>query len=67
MRATDKTPEIDNFLTSITGKDRKEVVASANCATCDTPNTDFRDTLSITEYQISGMCQDCQDATFGVD
>lgn len=24
----------------------------------------FRDRLSEREYQISGMCQDCQDVTF---
>jgi uncharacterized protein YlaI len=25
---------------------------------------DFRDDLSRTEYQISGMCQECQDRIF---
>ena len=24
----------------------------------------FRDHLSLKEYRISGMCQDCQDAVF---
>lgn len=27
----------------------------------------FRDELSAREYRISGLCQACQDATFGVD
>ena len=28
--------------------------------------TTFRDALSEKEYRISGMCQQCQDKTFGV-
>jgi hypothetical protein len=48
------------------------------CATCGRPATPiwdrsdgtrdvflFRDELSAREYTISGMCQACQDATFG--
>ena len=26
---------------------------------------DFRDALSVKEYGISGLCQKCQDETFG--
>jgi len=29
--------------------------------------TEFRDELSVKEYQISGMCQKCQDYMFGTD
>jgi hypothetical protein len=28
---------------------------------------DFRDALSKREYQISGLCQKCQDEMFGSD
>lgn len=28
---------------------------------------DFRDPVSIEEYAISGLCQKCQDETFGVE
>ena len=28
---------------------------------------EFRDELSLKEYNISGMCQSCQDTFFGVD
>lgn len=46
------------------------------CPTCGKPPTDtgqsgwglvfqFRDRLSAREYGISGMCQECQDGTFG--
>ncbi len=27
--------------------------------------TEFRDVLSLKEYRISGLCQKCQDKTFG--
>jgi hypothetical protein len=30
-------------------------------------HTSFRDDLSRKEYQISGMCQRCQDDIFGAD
>ncbi len=39
-----------------------------NCPWCNTaihPNKDFRDALSVKEYKISGLCQQCQDDTFG--
>lgn len=26
---------------------------------------DFRDPLSLREYEISGLCQECQDEVFG--
>jgi hypothetical protein len=46
---------------------------SHTCPTCRKPPTEvngekfflFRDSLSAKEYQISGMCQSCQDKTFG--
>ena len=36
------------------------------CAT-DMTNPAFRDDLSKREFEISGMCQECQDATFGLE
>lgn len=32
---------------------------------CGGPATEFRDDVSAREYQISGMCQICQDRVFG--
>lgn len=29
--------------------------------------TEFRNRISIKEYKISGLCQDCQDDMFGKD
>jgi len=34
------------------------------CIICKGQINSFRDELSIREYKISGMCQDCQDETF---
>jgi hypothetical protein len=36
----------------------------ATCPTCAKPVGAFRDALSRKENAISGMCQECQDATF---
>lgn len=38
------------------------------CSTCGAPVTadDFDDELSVKEFRISGMCQGCQNKTFGV-
>jgi len=48
-----------------------------NCSTCNKPPTItqlasvpvflFKDALSAREYEISGMCQACQDRTFRED
>ena len=42
--------------------------AMGTCPTCGASINglaDFTDELSRREYAISGMCQECQDATFG--
>lgn len=42
--------------------------ASGMCPLCgeEINQSDFRDTLSVKEFGISGMCQTCQDSIFGV-
>jgi len=40
-------------------------VDKGNCPTCGKPVGEFKDRLSEKEYQISGMCQKCQDSFFG--
>lgn len=46
--------------------DRAEKIAQGKCATCGKPikEEDFADDLSKREYEISGMCQKCQDEVF---
>lgn len=54
--------EIKNYL-----KPMIELVRNKKCPFCkkDMENEYFRDKLSIKEYTISGLCQDCQDEMFG--
>ena len=47
--------------------ERRERMAAGVCAFCQKPITGFRDALSEKEYQISGLCQKCQDKVFGVE
>lgn len=35
------------------------------CVTCGGEVSNFRDMISKREHEISGMCQKCQDRTFG--
>ena len=66
-KASDKAPEMDAFITSLFGVDRKESVANKTCATCgmDVELEDFKDEISLKEFHISAMCQECQDGVFG--
>ena len=39
-------------------------IAVKRCPICHNKIGEFRDELSKKEYEISGMCQDCQDEFF---
>ena len=61
QRYKNKSPGMRKFLEGISPH-------KTGCATCGNEHlthNDFRDLLSIEEYAISGMCQACQDKTFG--
>ena len=64
-KPSEKSPEIDEFIKRSLGIDRKGSITNNVCAFCGQPATEFRDKLSEKEYSISGMCQKCQDETFG--
>ena len=64
MKATDKNPAIDACITRTFGVDRKGSVNTMTCGWCGKPADGFRDELSMKEYTISGLCQECQDKTF---
>ena len=54
-------------LNDLTELEAEEIIKQINenkCSWCDCNIEKFRDTNSRTEYLISGLCQDCQDATF---
>jgi hypothetical protein len=64
MKPTEKSPEIEYFLTDLIGISRQEAAKKNICAWCKKPHTEFRDILSYKEAKISGMCQSCQDEVF---
>lgn len=43
---------------------RLEAAKSNTCVACGRPAIEFRDELSIREWMISHLCQDCQDDLF---
>ena len=65
MEATPKSAQVEAILEIVTGRNRGQCVREAHCAFCGGDATVFRDALSVKEYHLSGLCQGCQDATFG--
>lgn len=41
------------------------LIIGGYCPLCASVVTSLRDEVSLREYRISGLCQGCQDATFG--
>ncbi len=64
-KPSDKSPRIEAFIADLTGQNRVETIQANACMTCDAIEVGFRDELSLIEYRIGGMCQECQDRTFG--
>ena len=64
---TVKAPELDDLIAAHMGVDRRQAITSKTCATCgqDVTLDSFKDELSLKEFHISGMCQNCQDSVFG--
>ena len=67
----ERTKELQNFLDNFAKKAFERSLTEAKkegvCVTCGNKikMEDFKDKLSIKEYEISGLCQKCQDDTFG--
>lgn len=55
---------LDNFSKKAFGKTSKEAEEEKKCLYCGKKIKEFRDELSIKEYNITGMCQKCQDEMF---
>ncbi len=60
----DRSPKITNMLSKMIGTNIVEKIENDLCVFCHKPATDFRDGVSRKEYQISGLCQKCQDDFF---
>jgi hypothetical protein len=65
MKPTNKSKEIDNLIKDVIGIDRRKVIKNNTCAFCVESNFEFRNAISVQEYRISGLCQNCQDEVFG--
>jgi|TARA_Y100000310_G_C20331837_1_gene645650 hypothetical protein len=55
----------DQMAINMFGRSITESQGENICVTCGEEASEFTDTLSRNEYGISGMCQRCQDETFG--
>ena len=67
----ERTKELQNFLDGFAKKafgiSQTEAKEKKVCPFCHKPINmeDFKDPLSIKEFRMSGLCQKCQDDTFG--
>ena len=71
MKATYKSPELMAAINSLIPKfiTREYAISEGLCVLCPTEGIEissFTDDLSVREYQISGMCQVCQDAIWNI-
>ena len=65
-RSPEMQQVVDAFAKNAFGRTATEAIAQHVCVICGKPIEGFKDVLSRREYRISGMCQECQDETFGV-
>jgi len=61
---TEKSVEINKQINFISGTDRVEQITNNLCTWCKGDVTKFKDSDSMKEYRISGLCQNCQDEVF---
>jgi len=64
-RAKELQDCIDNFSKKAFGRSLTDSQKANTCVFCNKLVTEFRDSLSQKEYEISGLCQECQDQVFG--
>lgn len=61
-----KSKEMNRIIFELTGIDVNNSITNGVCPSCNKPVGEFRDELSQREFEISGLCQECQDGVFGV-
>jgi hypothetical protein len=63
-----KSPRINNHLKNTFGVDREEAILDEVCVPapigCGKPVVKFHTVESAKEFEISGLCQHCQDEIF---
>jgi hypothetical protein len=57
----------DDLALTLFGRSRTLAVAGKSCVMCGKFADNFRDELSRKEFNISGLCQRCQDQVFTED
>lgn len=63
---SDKTLEIRDFIEFVMFG-TKRAIEEHKCPSCKQLIGEFRNAISRREYEISGLCQKCQDGVFGAD
>jgi len=64
-----RSPELQKFVDAFAQKAFGRKMGEGKCVTCGSTKINpenFKDSLSLKEFGISGMCQECQDKTFGI-
>ena len=65
---SEKAPAIERALTNLFGVNREEAILNEVCVAapmgCGKPVEGFRTDLNAREYEISGLCEKCQDRHF---
>lgn len=56
-----------DLMTQLGFKEEVKRIGKGNCPICNEKIGTFRNKKSEAEYEISGLCQKCQDKTFGED
>ena len=72
QRHLEKYPDfhLDPAYAGMITRARQDVpIGKADCVACHAPvdYSTFRNTISLREYALSGLCQKCQDSVFGPD
>jgi hypothetical protein len=64
----EKSPQMTQALDQVSlrmfGRTRSASIREGKCVACGQPAIEFRDVPSAKEFEISGMCQECQNAVF---
>ena len=58
-----RSMELQAFIDSVF-PEMAQAIQEGKCPICKGEITEFKDELSVREYEISGMCQKCQDEFF---
>lgn len=57
-------PFLDELAKAAFGRTKSEAIKKGICVNCGKPADEFKDELSAREFEISQLCQSCQDSVF---